>query len=362
MKIKRLLIPTILIMSLVFVLIGCQDQSTDQGAQEETNQIEESTEQADTNKEQADGASTEEDTNQEGSSGTVVIKDINGEVEVKTNPQKIIALDNRTFDSLAQWDIDLAAVPKDVMPSDNPYVQDDSVENIGNHREPNLELIAAIDPDLVIIGQRFASFEEDIRALAPNADIINLNFDLSEGASSPGENFVNGFIDSTQALGKIFEREDEAETLIADFEAAIEGVKETYNPDETIMSVVVSGGDIGYSAPGFGRVWGPLYEIFDFTPALEVDGTSSDHKGDDISVEAIAQSNPDWILVLDRDAGVSSEESVPAREVLEESQALQNTKASQEGNFIFAPNQTYTSESIQTYIELFENMKENFSK
>ncbi len=87
---------------------------------------------------------------------TVEITDAHGTVTVPVNPKNVVALDNRTFETLADWKIDLVAVPKDVMPADSPYVKDDSVQNIGNHREPNLEIIAAANPDLVIIGQRFA--------------------------------------------------------------------------------------------------------------------------------------------------------------------------------------------------------------
>ena len=82
---------------------------------------------------------------------------------------------------------------------------------------------------------------------------------------------------------------------------------------------------------------------------------SSDHQGDDISVEAIAQSNPDWIFVLDRDAAVSSaSEAVPAQDVIDNSPALKNTKAVSRGKIVYAPKDTYTNESIQTYLELFE--------
>ena len=42
------------------------------------------------------------------------------------------------------------------MPADSAYKKDEKVQNIGNHREPNLEIIAAANPDLVIVGQRFA--------------------------------------------------------------------------------------------------------------------------------------------------------------------------------------------------------------
>lgn len=129
------------------------------------------------------------------------------------------------------------------------------------------------------------------------------------------------------------------------------------------MSVVVSAGEIGFSAPHSGRVWGPMYEMFGWVPALEVDAASSDHEGDDISVEAIAQSNPDWIFVLDRDAAISSEtDAVPAQDVIDQAPALKNTKAITAKHIVYAPNDTYVNESIQTYIELFDNLSAALAK
>lgn len=294
---------------------------------------------------------------------TVEITDAHGTVTVPVNPKNVIALDSRTFETLADWEIELVAVPKDVMPADSSYVKDDSVQNIGNHREPNLEIIAAADPELVIIGQRFASYYEDIKKLVPNAAVIDLNFDVSEEADTPGENFVNGLKDSTITLGQIFDKNEEAKQLVADFDKAVEGTKSAYNGTDTVMSVVVSGGNIGFSAPHSGRVWGPMYEIFGWVPALEVNNTTSDHQGDEVSVEAIAQSNPDWLFVLDRDAAISSStDAVPAQDVIDHSPALQNTTAVSEGQIVYAPNDTYTNESIQTYIELFENLANTLAK
>uniref|UniRef100_UPI0028E41D48 siderophore ABC transporter substrate-binding protein n=1 Tax=uncultured Clostridium sp. TaxID=59620 RepID=UPI0028E41D48 len=259
---------------------------------------------------------------------TVEITDVHGTVTVPVNPKNVVALDNRTFETLADWGIELAAVPKGVMPADSSYVNDESVQDIGNHREPNLEIIAAVDPELVIVGQRFASYYEEIKKIVPNAAVIDLNFDVSEAADKPGENLVNGLKNSTIALGQIFDKNKEAEQLVADFGQAIKDAKSAYNGTDTVMSIVVSGGDIGFSAPHSGRVWGPMYEIFGWVPALEVGNASSDHQGDDISVEAIAQSNPNWIFVLDRDAAVSSTtDAVPAQDVIDNSPALQNTTA-----------------------------------
>lgn len=293
---------------------------------------------------------------------TVEITDAHGTHTIPVNPKNVVALDNRTFETLSDWGVKLAAGPKAVMPEDLSYASDDSVQDIGNHREPNLEVIAAVDPELVIVGQRFAAFYDDIKALVPNAIVIDLNFDVSVEADSPDENFINGLKDATITLGKIFDKNAEAKKLKDDFDVAIDTVKSAYNGTDTVLSLIVSGGNINNSAPGSGRVWGPMYEIFNWVSALEVYGSSSDHQGDDISVEAIAQSNPDWIFVLDRDAAVSSTEgAVPAQDVIDNSSALQNVTAIVEGNIVYAPNDTYTNESIQTYLELFEDLAKAFA-
>lgn len=294
----------------------------------------------------------------------VEVKDIHGTVTVPVKPKSVVALDNRTFETLADWGVKLSAAPKDVMPAESPYVKDESVQNIGNHREPNLEVIAAANPDLVIVGQRFAKYYDQIKQLVPNASVVDFSFDVSDKSDTPGKNLVNGLKDSTTALGAIFDKNDEAKNLNEKFDKALNDAKAAYNGNDAVMAVSVSGGKIGYVAPNFGRIWGPLYEIFGWKPALEVKDATTDHKGDDISVEAIAESNPTWIFVTDRDAAVQSKAgTVPAaKDVIEGAQALANTSAVKEGKIVYAPADTYTNESIQTFTELFEILATNLKK
>lgn len=333
----------------VLVLAACSNTDSEESATEEDAATDENT--------------TEEEASEDASSSTVEIEDAHGTVEVPVNPETVVALDNRTFETLEDWGVELAAAPQDLIPADISYSSDESIENIGNHREPNLEAIAAVNPDLVIVGQRFAGYYEDIKEIVPEAAVIDLNIDVSEEAETPGENFENGFKNITTQLGQIFDKSDEAEALITEFEDSITAAQEAYDGESTVMSVIVSGGSINFSAPGNGRVWGPMYEIFDWQPALEVEESSTDHQGDEVSVEAIAESNPDWIFVLDRDAGTSSgEESTPAQDVIDNSPALQNTTAVSEGNILYAPEDTYTNESIQTYIELFNDMADTLAE
>lgn len=283
-------------------------------------------------------------------------------VQIPVNPEVVVSLDNRTFETLADWDVKLAAVPKAVMVADSPYVLDETVLDVGNHREPNLEVIAAVEPDLVIVGQRFANYYQDIKELVPNAVVINVNIDVSETAESTGDNLVNGFKDITTLMGQIFDKNDEATSLIGELETSIENAKAAYNGTDTVMSVIVSGGTIGYSAPGVGRVWGPLYGILGLVSPLDVDNTTTDHQGDEISNEAIAESNPDWMFVLDRDAGTSTADSKPAKDVIDESPIFSEVTAIKENQILYAPNDTYTNESIQTFIEIFNSIAEVFSK
>lgn len=347
---RKSFLPKLTVLAAVFALAltGCQSKSNN-------------TTSAETSATKSAETTTAETTAAEVT--TVEVTDIHGTVTVPVNPKIVVALDNRTFETLSDWGIKLAAVPKGVMPADSSYVADSEVQDIGNHSEPNLEIIAAADPELVIVGQRFSSYYEEIKKLVPNAAVVDLSFQISKEAGKSGESFTNGLKDSTITLGKIFNKNEEAEKLNADFDQAIEKAKSAYNGTDKIMSVVVSGGDIGFSAPVSGRVWGPLYEVFGWTSALEVSGATSDHQGDDISVEAIAQSNPDWIFVLDRDAAISStKDAVPAQDVINNSPALQNTTAITKGQVVYAPNDTYTNESIQTFIELFDNLAKSLTK
>ena len=282
-----------------------------------------------------------------GETDSIEVEDNFGTETVALPPQNVVATDNRTFETLCEWDVELAAAPKPLLPETVECWQGDDVVDIGNHREPDLEAIAGVEPSLVVNGQRFGDYHDQIAELVPDAAIVE--FEPREG-----EDFFEELKRQTSAIGEIFDKTSEADSLNGGLDDAAQRVSDSYQEGDTVMAVNVSGGEIGYIAPGVGRTFGPLFDEFGFTPALEVEGASDDHQGDDISVEAIADSDPDWIVVLDRDAGVSSEEgATPAAEVIEQSEALQDVTAVKEGNIYYAPADTYTNEGIQTYTEIF---------
>ena len=308
---------------------------------------------ASTSSSQSSSAAASE-TTQATQPSSVTVEANDGPVEIKLPVTRAASLDNRTFEVLQQWDVPLVAAPKKLIPTTVTAFNGEGVADVGMHRDPNLEALVAAEPDLIISGQRFSKFDAQIKELAPDVPLINLE-------PREGKPFNEELIREVTELGEIFGKQDEAKKLVDDFNASIERAKKAYDGSSTVMAVDVSGGNIGYVAPGKGRTWGPVFDLLALKPALEVEGATDSHTGDDISVEAIAEANPAWIFVLDRDAAITKDGSnTPAETVISGNAALQNVAALQNKHVVYAPNDTYTNESIITYTEIFNSIADAF--
>ncbi|MCR8656867.1 ABC transporter substrate-binding protein [Paenibacillus endoradicis] len=84
---------------------------------------------------------------------TRLIKDTYGEVQVPENPQKIVVLDIGALDNLLELGIKPVGAPS-ILAAGDPYPAylkgTEGIENIGSVNEPNLEVIDALQPDLII--------------------------------------------------------------------------------------------------------------------------------------------------------------------------------------------------------------------
>ena len=120
----------------------------------------------------------------------VTVTDMSGaEVTLPEEVDSVIATDNRTFRTLDDWGVELSAAPKQIMykgeggPS---YLQDDSVADIGNHREPDMELFVTAEPDVVFNGQRFNERKAEIDELTGDAAVVDTNFDVTQTPMDEG--------------------------------------------------------------------------------------------------------------------------------------------------------------------------------
>ncbi|MGO3134651.1 MAG: ABC transporter substrate-binding protein, partial [Agrococcus casei] len=169
---------------------------------------------------------------------TITVEDNSGQIEVPADPTSVIALDNRSFETLDAWGIELSAAAVSLMPDTIGYTTDESLIDIGNHREPDLEQIVAVQPDLIISGQRFSQFNEQMAELAPDAVIVDLE-------PREGEPFADELKRQITVLGEIFDKQDEASAMVADFDAAIDRAAAAYDSADTVMALNASGGELG---------------------------------------------------------------------------------------------------------------------
>jgi len=307
---------------------------------------------SETESEAASETAPESDAAADSEASTVEVEDDHGTHEVSTDPQSVIVTDNRSYRTLEEFGVQPSAAARSLMDAQtHGYAEDESILDLGNHREPNLENVVAAEPDLIINGQRFQQYYQDISELAPEATV--LEFEPQEDAD-----LVEELIRKTESLGTVFGEEEAAAGLVEELETEMARVEAAYDGESTVMGLLTSGGDMSYVAPGpNGRAIGPVFDTFDLVPALEQEGEDESH-GDDISVEAIATANPDWLLVMDRDARISQEdgeEYTPAAEIVEESEALQNVSAVENDHIVYLPENFYLTEDIQAYTEFFRD-------
>lgn len=241
--------------------------------------------------------------------GPVSITDAQGRtLEITATPTKVVALDWSVIRTLNDLGVDVAAVPKPNSGLPKDLAKYETATHVGTLFEPHYEAIAALKPDLVIVGSRSGTPEvvKEFEKFTPNV------IDMSVRSTSPTDTF-RLTEERVVQLGSIFGKEKEAEELMAGIEKDVAAIKtQSRASGKTAMVVQVSDGTV--SAYGPGSRFGTVYEDFGYrTTGAPLDDEGG--HGDEISQEFFVQYNPGVLLVLDR-AKVVGQKQAPALDVL----------------------------------------------
>ncbi|SFS15942.1 iron complex transport system substrate-binding protein [Agrococcus baldri] len=281
---------------------------------------------------------------------TVTIATNLGPADVALLPERVAVLDSTAMETVRDMGITPVAAPLALIPERGfeAWHTDAAIADVGTHREPDFEALAAAEPDLIIGGYRFSDAQDELEGIAPTIDI------------AASEEHADGWIASleaqTSALGQIFQAEDEAEDIIAALEQA-RGEANAAAPESTVFLGVVSGGQIDNGAQRVGRI----IEGMSITDVFA--GDEGDVHGDSgLSAETIAQANPEWAIILDRDAGTGETDAQPALAVIEGNEALANTAFVTEGRIIVLEADFYRLEGAQSYTRTFQQLAEAFAQ
>ena len=214
------------------------------------------------------------------------IRHAQGETEITGVPQQVLVFDLASLDNLDALGVPVAGAPGGVtMPE---YLRQYAAD-IGTVFEPDMEAVAAMAPDLIIVGGRSGPKHADLSRIAPSIDL-----------TLPREGFIAALRDNLTLLGRVFEREEAAAEQIAALDADIAALSAQAADAGRVLVVLTTGGRMSTHGPG--SRFGVLFEEFGFTPA--VTGTDTGTPGQSISHEFILETNPDWLFVVDRDAAI----------------------------------------------------------
>ncbi|WAJ28468.1 siderophore ABC transporter substrate-binding protein [Antarcticirhabdus aurantiaca] len=215
------------------------------------------------------------------------IETASGTVAIPRTPKTVVVFDTASLDTLDALGIRAAGVPQARLPD---YVDAHaSAEKVGSLQEPDLEAVGALEPDLIIVGGRSRSQAEALSAIAQTIDL-----------SIDNDAFLANVETRARDLGKVFNKEVEAEALVTKLKASIADLKTETGGVERGLIVLTTGNKM--SAYGPGSRFGMLHTDYGIKAARD-DLDTATH-GEAISFEFIAEANPDWLFVVDRDAAI----------------------------------------------------------
>jgi iron complex transport system substrate-binding protein len=261
----------------------------------------------------------------------LTIKHELGEITIKSNPQKVVVFDFGTLDTLDKLGVEVTGLPQSNVPSYLSKYSDAKYENVGGLKEPDFEKINSLSPDLIIISGRQQDSYEEFSKIAPTLYVAVDN-----------ANYMESFTNNVKTLGKIFGKEAEVEAELATINDSVQALNTKATADgKKALIILANEGKI--SAYGAGSRFGIIHDVFGFAQADEKIEVST--HGQSVSYEYVADKNPDYLFVVDRDAAVKSDgsKSGSAKDAVE-NDLVKNTNAFKNGKIIYLdPNYWYLS-------------------
>lgn len=249
----------------------------------------------------------------------VVVTHAQGETTISGVPAKVLTSDWAAVDNLNALGIKVAGAPASNAPGYLDGVVPADALQIGSLFEPDFETIAAAEADLYIVGARSREAYKTGSEILPTIDLSVDNADI-----------IGGLKANLTKLGEIFAVEDKAAALIASLDAKVAEVTAAAAGKGNALVLVTNAGKIGVYGPDSRTAW--IYNQVGI-PSAMADVEDGDHGGDGVSFEYILETNPDWLFVIDRDAGTTG--NYGAAEALLDNELVNQTKAKQNGHIVY---------------------------
>lgn len=325
----------LLVGAMTFTLAACgsaSEESTESSASTENSQVSE-----EVTAESTEEASAESEVEL---TGTITLTTKNGageivEVEFPANPERLAVMDLGALDiidNIGHGDRIVGVSTGSSIDYLQSYLTDDSLFDLGNVKEADLEAVMECEPDIIFIGGRMSAMYDELAKIAP---IYMVYTDTEIGVvESTSMNATN--------IASLFGAEDSVAALMEDYNTRIAALQEVADGKTAIVGMVNAGGFGLLGNDGRCSIIGR--EIGFENVGVDANVDTSAH-GNDASFEFVVEKNPDYIFAMDRDAAIGTQGAQLAAEVLD-NELINQTDAAKNGNVVVLEhsNVWYTAE------------------
>ncbi len=265
----------------------------------------------------------------------LTIKHAQGETVLKGPPTRVLVLDIPSLDTLAALDVEPTGVMGSMLPAYLSKFADDKYLKVGSLFEPDYEAINAADADLAIVGGRSRAKFKEVAAILPTIDM-----------TVDSKNFIASVKTNITTLGHIFGKDAEAAKLDATLDEKVAALKAVAGNVGKAMILITNAGKVGAYGPNSRLGW--LHREIGFkTVADNIDDRF--HGGDIVSFEYLLEVNPDWLFVIDRDAGIGRGNAGNAAAQVLDNELVHQTTAWKKGQIVYLdPQKAYVVSSGYT--------------
>lgn len=211
-------------------------------------------------------------------------------------PERVVVLGYSEYDTLKALGLEelVVGAPKKNVPSYLGTLSE-KITDIGSLKEPNLETIAELAPDLIIATGRTEALAKELSQIAP---VFVSHIDNTR--------FWESFKSTNLNIAAIFNQTEKAEAIISSLEEKVAQVKQTVaNQNQTTLVLMLNEGNL--SAFSANSRFALIHQVLGFK-AVDYSIEDATH-GQEMSYEGILSLNPERIFYLDRTAAIGGDKT-----------------------------------------------------
>lgn len=221
---------------------------------------------------------------------------LSGASMAASDDERVISFDYGSLDTLDALNLgeNVMGVPKQALPDYLSQYSGDAYADVGGLKSPDLEAIRQASPSLILITGRQGGQREALEAIAPVTEV-----------GVAGDDYLQAFDTQVMSLAKHFDAVSQAESALQSLHQQIDDARQNINEQAAVLTVTHNDGH--YMLNNSPVVYDVLGLSEPQIPANVPTETRGNRTFTPLSPEAMADIDPDVMLVIDRSAAIGNE-------------------------------------------------------